>query len=81
MARGAAPNSAGSQFYICLAPRPHLDGRFCVFGQVVEGMDVVRKIEAVEVEDKWVEIGGGRRVALHRPKKPIHIKTVRVIKE
>ena len=81
MARGADPNSAGSQFYICLAPRPHLDGKFCVFGQVVEGMDVVRKIEAVEVEERWVEIGGGRRAALHRPKKPIHIKTVRIIKE
>ncbi|RKY14789.1 MAG: peptidylprolyl isomerase [Planctomycetota bacterium] len=81
MARGADPNSAGSQFYICLAPRPHLDGKFCVFGQVVEGMEVVRRIESVEVEEKWVDIGGGRRVALHRPKKPVYIRRVRIVKE
>ncbi len=44
MARGSAPDSAGSQFYICLAPQPMLDGRYTVFGQVIEGMDVVREI-------------------------------------
>ena len=81
MARGADPDSAGSQFYICLAPRPHLDGKYCVFGMVVEGMDVVRKIEAVEVEERWVSIGGGKRVALHRPKKPVHIRRVRIVEE
>jgi len=36
--------SSGSQFYICLAPQPHLDGEYTVFGQVVEGMDNVMKI-------------------------------------
>ncbi len=36
--------SSGSQFYICLAPTPHLDGNYTIFGQVVEGMDVVDKI-------------------------------------
>ena len=44
MARTDAPNSAGSQFYICFAPQPHLDGQYTVFGQVVSGMDVVDKI-------------------------------------
>jgi len=36
--------SSGSQFYICLGPQPHLDGEYTVFGQVIEGMDVVRNI-------------------------------------
>ena len=44
MAKTAAPNSAGSQFYITLASVPHLDGAYTVFGQVREGMDVVQSI-------------------------------------
>lgn len=46
MARGQDPDSAGSQFYICLAPAPFLDRQYTVFGQVIEGMDVVHKIRA-----------------------------------
>ena len=46
--RADNPNSSGSQFYICLAPQPHLDGQYSVFGEVVSGMDVVDKIAAVQ---------------------------------
>ena len=44
MARSADPNSAGSQFFICLEPQQGLDGKYTVFGQVIEGQDVVDKI-------------------------------------
>ena len=52
MARTPAPNSAGSQFYICLGPQPALDGKYTVFGQVVEGMDLVKKIKRGDVMKK-----------------------------
>jgi peptidyl-prolyl cis-trans isomerase B (cyclophilin B) len=45
MARSQSPDSGGSQFYICLAPQPSLDGQYTVFGQVTKGMDVVKTIE------------------------------------
>jgi cyclophilin family peptidyl-prolyl cis-trans isomerase len=44
MARSQSPDSAGSQFYITLAPTPFLDRQYTVFGEVTSGMDVVKKI-------------------------------------
>lgn len=46
MARGTARNSASCQFYICLEPALNLDGDYCVFGLVIEGMDVVERLRA-----------------------------------
>ena len=46
MARAANPDSAGSQFFICVAEAAFLDGQYTVFGEVSEGMDVVDEIVA-----------------------------------
>ena len=45
MARSNDPDSAGSQFYITLAPANFLDGKYTVFGKVTSGMDVVDKVK------------------------------------
>lgn len=48
MARSQSPNSASSQFFICHADSPHLDGEYAAFGEVVYGMDVVDAIASVK---------------------------------
>ena len=53
MARTQAPNSAGSQFYITLAPAHFLDGQYTVFGKVTSGMEIVDK---VKVGDKMKSV-------------------------
>ena len=52
MARTPAPNSSGSQFYICFKPQPHLDGTYTTFGSVIQGMDVVDRLEIGDVMTK-----------------------------
>jgi peptidyl-prolyl cis-trans isomerase A (cyclophilin A) len=46
------PNTNGGQFFITLAPTPHLDDRHAVFGEVVEGMDVVSNIGRTQTGDR-----------------------------
>ncbi|MBP1636673.1 MAG: peptidyl-prolyl cis-trans isomerase [Acidobacteria bacterium] len=62
----AGPNTNGSQFFITLAPTPHLDNHHSVFGEVVEGMDIVKKIGAVKT------------LPGDRPAKPVIMKTVTI---
>lgn len=64
MARAGDPNSAGSQFYICLDAQPGLDGKYAVFGQVEKGMEYVEQIQIGDKIDKISIVGG-------TPKKPV----------
>jgi peptidylprolyl isomerase len=62
MARSSAPNSANSQFFICLDDAGFLDKQYTVWGKVIEGMDVVDKIEKGEPPrnpDKMVTVRVG----------------------
>ncbi|MBR2835797.1 MAG: peptidylprolyl isomerase [Coriobacteriales bacterium] len=46
MARTSMPNTAGSQFYFCLGPQHSLDSGYTVFGETVEGLDVIKQLRA-----------------------------------
>ena len=50
MARSMMPNSAGSQFFIMHKDAPHLDGQYAAFGRVIEGIEVVDEIAAVDTD-------------------------------
>jgi len=49
----SGPNTNGSQFFICYAPQPHLNGKHTVFGQLTQGMDVLKKLVN---GDKMIEV-------------------------
>ena len=67
MARTMAPNSAGSQFFIMVAPAPHLDGQYAAFGQVTDGADIAIDISRVP-----------RNMMNDKPKKDVVIASIRV---
>jgi cyclophilin family peptidyl-prolyl cis-trans isomerase len=51
MAKDSRPNSGGSQFFLCFAPAMHLDGIHTAFGRVIEGFDVLSKIQRRDPDD------------------------------
>ena len=67
MARTMAPNSAGSQFFVMVAPAPHLDGQYAAFGKITEGQEVAIDISRVQ-----------RSMMNDKPKQPVVMATVRV---
>ena len=68
MARGNEIDSALTSFFIVLGPQPALNGTYTVFGRVVEGMDVVRKIEAVPVQGET-------------PVTPVDVQSMRAVRK
>ena len=67
MARTMAPNSAGSQFFIMVAPAPHLDGQYAAFGQVTDSADIAIDISRVP-----------RNMMNDKPQKDVVIASIRV---
>ena len=69
MARTMAPNSAGSQFFVMVAPAPHLDGQYAAFGKITEGMEAADRIVSVETDYR------------DKPLDPQVIRTITVVEE
>ena len=67
MARTMAPNSSGSQFFVMVAPAPHLDGQYAAFGKITEGEQIAIDISRVS-----------RNFLNDRPKKDVVIQSIRV---
>jgi len=75
MVREEHPDSAGSQFYICLRSMPERDGKYTVFGQVVEGLEVVEALSNLESS------GPEAKPAPYQPVKPALIRTIEISQE
>jgi peptidyl-prolyl cis-trans isomerase B (cyclophilin B) len=72
MARGPNPDSAGSQFFICLAPVQRLDGQYTTFGKLIKGNDVLEKIGNTSVERN-------AQGEMSKPTKRVVIESVKIV--
>ena len=64
MARSASPDSADSQFFICFATASHLNGKYTVWGRVIEGMELVDRIKKGDEADNGIVRNPDRIVRL-----------------
>jgi cyclophilin family peptidyl-prolyl cis-trans isomerase len=69
LARDTDPDSGSTEIFICHIARPHLDGKYSAFGQLIEGQDVLEKIANVPVDEQFID-----KVAFHKPKQPVVIE-------
>jgi peptidyl-prolyl cis-trans isomerase B (cyclophilin B) len=72
MARGPDPDSAGSQFFICLAPVRRLNGQYTTFGKLIKGDDVLDKIGNTPVERN-------AQGEMSKPTKRVVIESVKIV--
>jgi len=72
MARSDDPDSAGSQFFICLAEAPFLDGQYTAFGQLIAGDEVLARLGAVAVRE-------GPDGEASRPVERVELESVRIV--
>lgn len=73
MARGLDPDSAGSQFFICLGDARYLDGKYTAFGKVIKGIETLRKIGETPVT--WNRFHTEKSAPLER----VEVKKIRVV--
>ncbi len=72
MARSASPDSASSQFFLCLGPTAQLDGKYTAFGKLVKGEDVLQKIGDTPV-------GTAANGEPSKPKERITVESIKVV--
>lgn len=79
LARGDSPDSGSTEIYICHANRPHLDGRYAVFGRLIHGQQVLDAIAGAPVDEIWLDNPSGQPIAFHHPKSPVEILNMTVL--
>jgi peptidyl-prolyl cis-trans isomerase B (cyclophilin B) len=74
MAHSGHPDTAGSQFFICLGPAPFLDGGYTTFGKLIKGDDVLTKIGKVPVKPSL-----GNPAEMSRPAERITVESIKIV--
>jgi peptidyl-prolyl cis-trans isomerase B (cyclophilin B) len=72
MARSANPDSAGSQFFICLGEASFLDGKYTAFGKLIKGEDVLKKLGDTPV-------GTSRGGEESKPKERVNVESIKIV--
>lgn len=72
MARSANPDSAGSQFFVCLGEASFLDGKYTAFGKLIKGEDVLKKLGDTPV-------GTSRGGEESKPKERVNVESIKIV--